>query len=168
MLDALRTSLHRAITTPRGDALALVRVQKDLARRLNMALGSPLCSGEELAQRREAAGRLTALRSAPAKEVAPVIAAPVMVYFEAGRNERQLARVKETLDARKLTYTLLDVAGDEATLDFVMRTAKCEADDLPIVFVGSTPVGGFEALVAFDVSGELAKAVLGAAANAPR
>lgn len=158
---SLRTSLHQLITTPRGDALALVRIQKDLARRLNMALGSPICSGEELARRRAAEERLRALRTTAAPETTTPVAAPVMVYFEAGRNERMLARVKETLAARGIVYTLLDVAGDEATLDFVTRTAKCEADELPVVFVGPTPVGGFDALVAFDVSGELVKAVFG-------
>ena len=47
-------------------------------------------------------------------------------------------------------------------MTFVTRKAGCEPDDLPIVFVGDTCIGGLEALVAADVSGALAKAASGA------
>jgi glutaredoxin len=161
MLDAIRSSLFHAITTERGDAVTAIRVQKDLARRLNIALGSPLCSKDDLAKRRAAEARLATLRSTT--EAAPLAkeAAPVMVYFEKDRNARLLERVRETLDARSIAYKLLDVAGDEATLDFVKREAKCEDDDLPIVFIAGSPVGGFNDLVEWDVSGKLAQAVFG-------
>jgi hypothetical protein len=161
MLDTLRTSLFRAITTPRGDAITPLRVQKDLARRLNVLLGSPLCSPEDLAKRRAAEVRLAALRTASKPTARKREPAPVMIYFEADRNARMLGRIKETLDARAIPYTLLDVAGDEATMQFVTRSAKCEEDDLPIVFIAGTPVGGFQAVVDWDVSGALAKAVFG-------
>jgi len=172
MLDTLRVTLFRAITSPRGDALALVRVQKDLARRLNVTLGMPLCSADDLAKRRAAEARLASLRGGSAREAgaravpasaAPTAsgasAAPVMIYFEKDRNVRELTRMKEALDARGIAYTLLDVAGDETTLDFVKREAKCEDDDLPIAFVAGTPIGGFDAVVEWDVSGRLAKAL---------
>jgi glutaredoxin len=167
LIDAIRAGLYRAITTPRGDGFAPVRIPKDIARRINSTLGRPLGSGEELAKRRAASQKLAHLRSgAPAKaeEAKPDArpAAPVMVYFEKGRNQRELDRVKDTLDARAIPYTLLDVAGDEATLDFVMREAKCEADELPAVFVAGKAIGGRAALVAADASGELLRLVYGA------
>lgn len=161
MLDTMRTVLHRAITTPAGDFLPPVRVQKDLARRLNTLLGSPLCSKDDLAKRRAAALKLTDLRKSGAKDEKKREPAPVTVYFEKDRNARLLERMEEALKAKNVPYKLLDIAGDEATHAFVMRTAKCEADELPIVFVGSTPIGGYNELVAFDVSGELLKAVFG-------
>jgi len=171
MLDALRTTLFRAITSPKGDALAVLRVQKDLARRLNVTLGSPLCSAEDLAKRRAAEARLVALRQASAQaeaeESAPTAKAPVMVYFEKDRNARELERVREALDARAIAYTLLDVAGDETTLDFVLRQAKCEADDLPIVFIAGAAVGNYNALIEWDVSGALMKAVNGESVAQP-
>jgi hypothetical protein len=37
-----------------------------------------------------------------------------------------------------------------------------EADDLPIVYVAGTPVGAFNDLVEWDVSGKLKTAVFGA------
>jgi hypothetical protein len=101
------------------------------------------------------------LRSAGTASAIQREPAPVIVYFEKDRNARMLSRIEEALSAKKIAYTLLDVSGDEATMQFITRTAKCEEDDLPIVFVASTPIGGYDALVAWDVSGELVKAVFG-------
>jgi glutaredoxin len=162
MLDLVRFSLHRVITTPIGDSLLPVRFPKDIARRVNVAFGEPLCSKAELERRRAARVRLAELRRGGAKnKPAPREAAPVMIYFEKDRNARMLGRIQEALDAKSIRYTLLDVAGDEATKDFVLREAKCKEDELPVVFVGGTPVGGYNELVDFDVSGKLAKAVFG-------
>jgi hypothetical protein len=162
MLDAIRTTLHRALVTPRGDSLPPVRLTKDLARRLNVTLGQPLCSGEELAKRRRAAARLAELARSPrgplaGTEKAPAIAAPVKVYFEGDRNVRELTRIRELLDGRAIVYELLDVAGDEATVVFVTREAKCKQDDLPVVFVGATAIGGYNALANADLSGALTR-----------
>jgi len=155
------------ITSPRGDTFASVRVPKDLARRLNVTLGKPLCSADELRARRAAEARLASLRAArtsvpstPAA-VAPRVAAPVMVYFEKGRAVRELSRVEEVLRARAIEYQLLDVAGDEATLAFVTRAAGCASDDLPVVFVAGAPIGPLAKLVDADVSGALARAIYG-------
>jgi glutaredoxin len=161
MLDPIRTGLHKMITTPAGDGFIALRVPKVLARRMNMFLGSPLCSAEDLAKRRAAERRLVELRASGESRPIARAPAPVMVYFEKDRNQRMLDRIVEALHAKNIAFTKLDVAGDEATMQFVTRTAHCENDDLPIVFVGSTPVGGYDALVAWDVSGELAKAVFG-------
>jgi hypothetical protein len=156
MMDRVRDALYRAIATPRGDSVAALRVTKDLARRLNVALGEPLASTGELEEREKARARLRDLRAgvkAPAKARAD--AAPVFIYFETGRNVRELARIEELLAAKGIAWKRLDVKDDEATLDFVMRTAGCEADELPVVFVAERPVGNFPALVRADVSGEL-------------
>jgi hypothetical protein len=167
MFDRVRTSLHRAITSPFGEGLLPVRLPKDLARRVNMALGKPLCSAEELTRRRTAGARLVKLRaegaSSAASGAAPRVAAPVMIYFEGDRNARLLGRIKDTLEARGIGFTALDVAGDETTKNYVMREARCKEDELPVVFVAASPVGGYNELVAWDVSGKLATAVFGAA-----
>jgi len=170
MLDSVRDALYRAITTPRGDSFAPVRVPKDLARRLNATLGSPLATKDELEKRRAARSRLASLRDArrsgapvpvPAA-AAPRVAAPVMVYFEKDRGARELGRIEEALGAKGIGYKLLDVTDDEATLDFVMRESGCERDELPVVFVGGASIGNFPKLVKADVSGELERAVFGA------
>jgi hypothetical protein len=171
MLDVVKDALYRAITSPRGDSLAPIRLPKDLARRLNATLGSPLAPMNELARRKNALGRLAALRDArngngvahvePEPTATKPEAAPVMVYFEKDRGVRELARIEEALGAKGIAYKLLDVAGDESTLDFVMRQAGCERDELPVVFVGAEAIGNFPALVKADVSGELQRAVYG-------
>jgi len=168
MWESIRAALYRVITTPKGDSFPLLRIQKDVARRLNVALGSPLASAEELARRQAALNRLAALRSSKRTEsIAPspvptrVEPAPVMVYFEKDRNTRELVRIEETLGAKGIAYQLLDVTDDEPALDFVMREAHCEKDELPVVFVGGAAVGGFRQLVEADVSGELQRALLG-------
>ena len=134
-----------------------------MAKGLNDLLDQPLCSPEELEKRRAGAKRLAELRSRP--KVATVVKrepAPVMVYFEKDRNARELVRVKEVLAGQGIEPKLLDVSGDEATIAFVMREAKCERDELPAVFVAGTAIGGFRALVAANATGELKKAVFGA------
>jgi hypothetical protein len=161
MLDALRATLHRLIETPRGDALAVVRVPKILARNLNDLLGNPLCSVEELGRRRAAAARLSSLKSKSHGQSVGREPAPVVVYFEKDRNQRLVERVRELLDARGIVYRMLDVAGDERTMAFIVREAQCEEDDLPIVYVGAAAIGGYEKLVESDVSGALRRAVFG-------
>ena len=163
MFDRIRTTLHKAITTKAGDGLLPVRVPKDLARRVNFVLGEPLCSEEELHRRRNGKARLDALRrgEGPKPAPAPKVAAPVMVYFEKDRNARLLGRVEDLLKSKGIDYTLLDDASDETTREFVKREARVKDDELPIVFVASTPVGDYNALVEWDVAGKLAKAVWG-------
>jgi len=166
MLDRVRTSLHRLITTPAGDGFLPVRLPKDLARRVNMTLGDPLCSAAELERRRSAAARLEQLRasggkSAEAAAELPRIAAPVMVYYEKDRNVRLLGRIRETLGSRNIVFSEVDVSIDAVAKAYAMREAKCKEDDLPIVFVATTVVGGFNDLVEWDVSGKLETAVYG-------
>lgn len=166
MLDRVRTTLHQAISTSFGDRLAPLRIPKNLARRVNFALGEPLCSAAELDRRRAARARLEELKRTPAaaqKSAAPALQAPVVVYYEKDRNARLLGRVKDLLDAKGITYRLLDITGDSGARDFVLREAKVKDDDLPIVFVASTVVGGYNDLVDWDVSGRLARALTGAA-----
>src|SRR4051794_21947526 len=106
MLDRVRTSIHRVITSPLGDSLLPVRFPKDVARRVNNALGEPICSAAELERRRKAAQRLEQLRAdAKAGKVTTTvttIAAPVIVYYEKDRNARLFGRIKEMLDAKSI------------------------------------------------------------------
>jgi hypothetical protein len=153
-------------TTSRGDSVAAVRVPKDIARRLNSALGEPLATREELAKRDAARARLADLRKAGAPADAADAAtaagpAPVFVYFEKDRNVRELTRIEELLAAKGYEWKRLDVSSDEAMLDFIVRTAECERDDLPVVFVADRCVGVFGALVKAEVSGELSRLVRG-------
>ena len=166
MFERVRDALYRAMTTPRGDSLLPVRVPKDLARRLNVTLGSPLAPRDELAARAGARQRLAELRAGENRASteagrAPVEPAPVLVYFEKDRNVRELTRIEELLGAKGFAWKRLDVAGDEATIEFVTQRAGCERDDLPVVFVADAVVGGYDALVRADVAGDLETLVRG-------
>lgn len=168
MLDRVRTAAHRLITTSTGDSLLLVRLPKDLARRANMTLGEPLCSAEEVLRRQRGREQLAKLRTGDAQFAtnAPSrVAAPVIVYFEKDRNTRLLERIRETLNARGIAFTELDVTHDEVAKATAVREAKCKEDELPLVFVATTPVGGYNDLVEWDVAGKLERAVYGTAAN---
>ena len=63
------------------------------------------------------------------------------------------------MTAPEATPELDDVAGDQATKEFVMLQSKCKEDELPIVFIGGVAVGGYNDLVDWEVSGRLAKAI---------
>ena len=65
-LRAERVAKMRGDVRRERDAIAALRVQKDLARRLNVALGMPLCSKDDLAKRRAAEARLATLRETKA------------------------------------------------------------------------------------------------------
>ena len=161
MLDGVRTLLHRAIQSPKGESIAAVRVPKEIARTVNDLLGQPLCDGEELSRRRVASARLDVLKSGPRFNAVKREQAPVMVYFEKDRNVRELQKIKDVLAAHDVKPKLLDVHGDEATMSFVMREAKCDRDMLPVVFVGGSPIGTFRELVSFDARGDLRRAIFG-------
>jgi hypothetical protein len=159
MLDVLRTTLHRVLVTPVGDSVTPLRVTKDLARRLNVTLGQPICSPDDLATRRRAREKLAELARSGTRvvETSAAPAAPVKVYFEGDRNARELTKIRELLDGRGIVYDALDVANDEPMIEFVTREAKCEKDELPIVFIGPTAIGGFNDLANADLSGALTR-----------
>jgi hypothetical protein len=160
MLDRVRDALYRAMTALAGDSLAPVRIPKELVRRLNATLGYPIAPLDELAKRARARARLAELRAVRAEAAPrPQATAPILVYFEKDRNVRELTRIEELLGAKGFPWKRLDVSGDEPTIDFVMRQAKCERDELPIVFVADRVIGPYDALVQADVSGDLARAV---------
>ena len=66
---------------------------------------------------------------------AAAVQAPVVVYYEKDRNSRLLGRIEEILRAKNVMFTKLDVHNDESAMSFVRTQAKCDADQLPIVFV---------------------------------
>ena len=158
---SIRSTINKALTSEAGEDFSLVRVPRDLARRLNRLAGTPIATRAELEERAAAAEKLRSLRSVKAVEEAKVLTAPVLVYFEKGRNQRELSRVEDLLKAKDVKYTLSDITGDDATLSFVLTQAKCEKDNLPIVFVGGDVVGTYNELVAFDVAGKLDIAIYG-------
>lgn len=147
------------LVAPRRDGPALGRHLRNLASIANELLGRPLRPAEETAAAVEPAAAPAAPPKPRVRAKTPTTRrAPVLVYFD-GKDHRSLAKVEELLKARGFAYQVLDVSADEAELSWVTTTAK--TNELPLVFIAGAPVGGLQALVQADVSGELSRLVAG-------
>jgi hypothetical protein len=149
------------LVAPRRDARSVERHLRNLASIANELLGRPLRPANDggAAADPVAAAPATPVTSkpqAPAGKPPSTRRSPILVYFD-GKDHRTLARVEDLLKGRGFAYQVLDVSADEAELSWATTTAK--TSELPLVFVAGAPVGGWDALLKADVSGELAKLV---------
>jgi hypothetical protein len=148
------------LVAPRREGPPAARHLRNLASIANELLGRPLRPVDEAVAAAEPES--VAPPSKPQPPAAPRVRgktpvarrAPVLVYFD-GKDHRTLARVEALLKARGFGYQVLDVSADEAELSWVTTTAK--STELPLVFIAGAPVGGYQALVQADVSGELSR-----------
>jgi glutaredoxin 3 len=62
---------------------------------------------------------------------------------------------KRLLGQRGIVYREVDVSGDDAKRMWLLETTKRRT--VPQIFIGDSPIGGFDDLAAMDRSGELAK-----------
>jgi len=153
-LDGVRAKGFRLLDGLGGGLGARVR-------KLNDALGKPLASAAELADRRafEAGYTQPAAKPAPVATTTAREAAPVIVYH-LDKHRRDLPRFTQVLDAAEIPYRVMSLEGDEATLTAVRRDAG--GRKLPLCFIAGECVGGREELTAMDRSGELKRRVYGA------
>jgi hypothetical protein len=149
------------LVAPRRDARPVARHLRNLASIANELLGRPLrpaneSGGEGGPVATTPVTPVERKAAAPSGKAPSTRRAPVLVYFD-GKDHRTLARVEDLLKARGYAYQVLDVSADEAELSWATTTAK--TTELPLVFVAGAPVGGWDALLRADVSGELARLV---------
>jgi glutaredoxin len=149
--DKIRTFIGEALASQRFDAIAPVRVTRELLGTANDLVGKPFPTQSELSARRASQSEGS---SAPAAREA----APVIVYFD-GKDHRTKKKVEELLQGRGIAFRVLDVAEDEATRSFATTAAKMT--EFPLVFIAGTPVGGLHELMQLDVNGELKRRVFG-------
>jgi hypothetical protein len=130
---------------------------RDVALRANEALGRPLATADELADRRAFESGAPPNPS-PSPSPSPVAghAAPVIVYH-LDKHRRDLPRLTQVLDGAEIPYRVMNLEGDPATQAAVRRDAN--GRKLPLVFVAGECIGGREELNALDRSGELKKKV---------
>jgi len=62
-------------------------------------------------------------------------------------------QAKRLLGAKGVTYTEIDVTGDVAVRQEMIRASGRRT--VPQIFIGGQPIGGFDELYELDVSGEL-------------
>jgi glutaredoxin len=88
--------------------------------------------------------------------------APVFVYFD-GRDHRTKAKIEELLGGQQIAFKVLDVTDDEAEKSWV--TTAAHTNELPIVVIAGTPIGGLGELTQLNLSGELHRRVFGGGAT---
>ncbi|MDB4980376.1 MAG: hypothetical protein JWM82_1128, partial [Myxococcales bacterium] len=147
------------LVAPRRDARPAAQHLRNLASIANELLGRPLHPADEGAPVAAGvpvapAGEAAAPAAAPAPS--PSRRMPVLVYFD-GKDYRTLARIEELLRGRGFHYQVLDVSADEAERSWATTAAK--STELPLVFIAGAPVGGYDAVLRADVSGELGRLV---------
>jgi len=159
LTDKLRSLAYQQIEGPRAkDERPAVKHLRNLASIANELLGRPVCSPDELAERR--APRTSSAPAAPATAPAPapIRQAPVLVYFD-GKDHRTKTKVEEILRGREIAFRVLDVTDDEAERSWV--TTAAHTSEFPIVVVAGTPVGGLAELTQLNLTGELTRLVFG-------
>ena len=149
MLDSLRIKLNDVLSSQIGNQFKPVRVLKEVLGTANDLVGRPLCSREELDERR-------GIEREEATEQRE--AAPVMLYFD-GKDHRTKKKMEEILRAKEIPFKVLDVTDDEATRSWALTQAK--AAEFPLVFIAGESVGGLHELTQLDVNGQLKKRVFG-------
>lgn len=132
----------------------------ELARQANEALGRPLASALELADRRAFASRKgAAVVTAGSKVVAPAgDVAPVVVYHM-DKTRRDAAKLTDMLDAEKVPYKVANIQEDPAAQAAVRRDSR--GHRLPVVFIAGEAIGGRAELSNLISTGELKKKVYG-------
>ncbi len=116
----------------------------DAVRSANDALGRPLASEDELADRRAFEQGYTK-ESAAAAAAAPVAttspgAAPVIVYTLDDKRRGDVPKITSILDDADVPYRLLPLDGDPAGLAAVRRDSGNKKP--PLVFIAGEAVGG--------------------------
>ncbi len=147
--DKLRTGLNEVLTSSRGDQFKPVKILREVLATANDLSGRPICSPEELLERRYVA---------PVEVTIKREAAPVMLYFD-GKDHRTKNKMEELLNAKDIPFKLLDLTDDEATRSWATTQAK--QLEFPLLFIAGEAVGGLHELTALDVNGELVTRVFG-------
>lgn len=148
--------LYRALRSRLGDFLPPVRWTKDLVLFVNEMLGRPLSPADRAS-------------GSPASPVAPLAAVsagqppaetPVVIYVEDDSTrerdtQRELTRIVNVLKRRSIPYEERTVTLEPDARDW-MRSGTARVE-LPLVFIGDRPVGGYHEIVRLDVSGRLSR-----------
>ena len=156
LLDSVRARAHAALDRVPGKAGELVKKAND-------ALGRPLASADELADRRAfeakaAGGPTPAVTSS--KPVDKPVQAPVIIYYvDRKEQSREVRKLTDILDANGVTYTVTDITEDPAAQFAVRRDSN--GARLPVVFVAGECIGAREQLVNAASSGVLKTKVFG-------
>ena len=130
----------------------------ELARKANEALGRPLASGAELADRRDWETRPAAPVAAKPVAADAAAVAPVVVYHM-DKTRRDATKLTDMLDAEKIPYKVSNIQEDPAAQMAVRRDSN--GYRLPVLFIAGDAIGGRAELANLISSGELKRRVFG-------
>jgi glutaredoxin-related protein len=152
-LDKARAQAHGALTKLPGKV-------GDAVRKANDALGRPLATEDELADRKsfEAKAATPGEAAKPAPAPAAGEAAPVIVYHM-DKTRRDALKITDILDANGIAHKVTNIQEDPAAQYAVRRDSN--GVRLPVVFIAGECLGGREELVNAASTGELKKRVFG-------
>jgi hypothetical protein len=130
----------------------------ELLAKANVALGRPLATEAELADRRAFEDRKPGPGSGSGSGSVKKDPAPVIVYHM-DKQRRDVSKVTDVLDVAAIPYTVLNIEGDPAAQAAIRRDSN--GHRLPVVFIAGECVGGRAELINMSTSGALAKKVFG-------
>jgi len=113
MIDKIRTTLHDALESPRGDAVTGGARAQDPRAQAEQVFGDPLCSSSDSTSARAVLAKLETTKDVVQTKLERD-GCPRRRILEKDRNQRVLDRVEELLKSRSIAYRTLDVTGDEA------------------------------------------------------
>ena len=90
-------------------------------------------------------------RVAPKRREPP----PVFLFIDGARGREAVADIERICSVYDVTPARRDVGDDEAMREFVLREARIDRDDLPVLFVANRLLGGVEGLTAREKAGTL-------------
>lgn len=154
MLDRFKKKAHQVLSSDRGNGFAPVRLARRAAQRANDALGRPLSSEQELAERRAYESAST-VDSGPTEER---VAAPVMI-FHLDKHHVKVKKMRDVLDAAGIPYQTQNLENDPAGISATNRDAG--GFKMPVVFIAGTCHGGLEQLINLQGNRQLEKLVYG-------
>lgn len=166
-VDRGRVLLHDLMVSKTGNGVAPVRWTRQALSFVNDLTGRPLRSEDDLRRqdeelrglRDEVASQRTgtatgsAAGKAEKRDVAPV------VLYVTDQDMRTRRRLEDILRGRDIPYVVNDVSDDESSRSWALTQAQ--ATEFPLLFVAGEPIGGMDAVMQLDVSGELRKKVFG-------
>ena len=135
-LDLLRDRAFRFIDRPGR--------LSETARKVNEALGRPLATVDELADRRAFDAGYASSDPAPAAAAAPAAVAAPVVIFTLDKQKRDADRLAQILGDAEVPFEVRSLENDPAGQAAVRRDSK--GYKLPVVFVAGDVIGGRERL----------------------
>lgn len=162
-VDRGRVLLHDLLVSKTGNGVPPVRWTRQALSFVNDLTGRPLRSEDDLRRRddelRGLRDEVASQRTGAGTDKAEKRDAVPVVLYVTDQDMRTRRRLEDILRGRDIPYVVNDVSDDESSRSWALTQAK--ATEFPLLFVAGEPIGGMDAVMQLDVTGELRKKVFG-------